>query len=87
MNSLEGSCPARFKNGITYFHDQLTNEVTNYDTQNDEMTCRETYEYAPCTLQCGKGRSVATWQVGLGWAGRPLEVRGGWGIDPTLHGL
>jgi hypothetical protein len=33
-------------------------------------------------------RCVATWQVGLGWAGRPLEVRDVEGIDPTtLHGL
>ena len=66
-----GSCPTRFNNEEAFNPHQITNEVTNYYTQNDGKT----YVFASCTLQCGEGRSVATWQVGLGWAGRPLEVR------------
>lgn len=35
----------------------------------------------------GEVRSVATWRVGAGLGQLGAGSAGGWGIDPTLHGL
>jgi len=52
-----------------------------------------TYVFPPRTSQRRRGKSigevrcVATWRVGAGLGQLGAGNAGGWGIDPTLHGL